>query len=92
MNFIAWLLALTLLITVLIQAVAFQQATVCRQKAWLKATELQTHTLLDDSKDHNHAVDIGCKVYVNSKHGIVAWRRLPNSKLHRFTLSMKGKI
>lgn len=92
MNFLAWFLALTIMVTVMIEAVVFQQATVCRQKAWLKGTELQTGSLLYRPKDYAQAVDPGCKLHVTRKHQKVTWRRLPNLGNHEFILPLRGKI
>lgn len=92
MNLIAWPLALTLMVTVMIEAVTFHQATVCRQKAWLKSTELQTSTLLYRPKEHALLVDPDCQVYVVLKHKNVTWRRLPNLSSHAFNLPLSGKI
>ena len=92
MNLIAWCLALALMVTVMIEAVAFQQATVCRQKAWLKGTELQTSTLLYRPKVQAQAFDLGCKLYLKRHHKKVTWRRLPNVKQHHFSLALEGKI
>jgi len=92
MNFLAWLLALTLLVTVMIKAVAFHQATVCRQKAWLKGTELQTGTLLYHPKDFAQSGDRACRLYVVRKKQKVSWKRLPNLRTNAFNLALEGKI
>lgn len=92
MNFLAWALAFTLMVIVMIEAVVFHQATVCRQKAWLKSTELQTSTLLYRPKEHAQLVDPGCQVYVVLKNKKVSWRRLPNLSRHAFNLPLSGKI
>jgi hypothetical protein len=92
MNLLAWLLALTLMVIVMVEAVAFHQATVCRQKAWLKSTELQTSTLLHRPKDFAQSIDTKCKLYVVLKQKRVSWRRLPNLSKHSFNLPLSGKI
>jgi hypothetical protein len=92
LNLIAWVLALSLMVTVMIEAVVFHQATVCRQKAWLMGVELQTATLLHHPKEHSLGVDDGCKLYVVRKHNRISWKRLPNLKTHEFVLPLKGKL
>ncbi|MBA2404248.1 MAG: hypothetical protein H0V66_05715 [Bdellovibrionales bacterium] len=92
MNFLAWLLALTIMVTVMIKAVDFHNASICRQKAWLKGTELQTGTLLYRPKDFAQSGDIGCKLYVVRRKQKVSWRLLPNLKQHAFNLPLTGKI
>ena len=92
MNILAWLLALTMLVILMTQAVAFHQATVCRQKAWLKGVELSTMTLLDQPKDHDHAVIPSCRIYVSRSGQKVSWKRLPSLKSHQFKLPLKGAI
>jgi len=80
------------MVTVMIEAVAFHQATVCRQKAWLTGVELQTGTLLHHPKDHSFRMDAGCKLHVSRKNNRVSWKRLPNLKTHEFILPLKGKL
>lgn len=92
MNLLVWPLALTLMVTVMVEAVAFHQATVCRQKAWLKGTELQTSTLLYRPKDYARSMDTSCKLYVVLKHKRVSWHRLPNLNSHSFNLPLRGKL
>ena len=92
MNLIAWLLALSLMLTVMMEAVVFHQATVCRQKAWLKSTELMTRTLLNKPKGHAHAVDWACKLTVRLEQKKVTWRRLPKLNTHQFQLPLKGHL
>ena len=92
MNLIAWLLALTLMVTVMMEAVIFHQVTVCRQKAWLKSTELMTRTLLTNPKNYAHAVDFACKLIVHLEQKKVTWRRLPQLTTHQFQLPLKGHL
>ena len=92
MNFIAWAMALTLMVTFMFKAVAFQRATVCRQKAWLKGTELETAALLHQPKDHAHSIDLKCNLYVTRKFHKISWRRLPNLKAHQFELPLRGML
>jgi len=92
MNLIAWLLALSLMVTVMLQAVVFHQATVCRQKAWLKSTELMTRTLLTKPEGRTHAGDLACKLTVRLEQKKVTWRRLPQLKTHQFQLPLKGHL
>ncbi len=92
MNLIAWLLALSLLVTVMREAVVFHQATVCRQKAWLKSTELMTRTLLTKPKANAQSVDFTCKLAVSLNKKIVTWRRMPYLKTHQFQLPLKGHL
>ena len=92
MNILAWLLALAMLVILMTQAVAFHQATVCRQGAWLKGVELSTMTLLDQPKERDQAIIPSCRVYVTRKGQNVSWRRLPSLKSHQFKLPLKGAM
>lgn len=92
MNFLAWLLGLSLLLVLSLGAVDFFKASVCRQKAWLKGSELQTRTLLHNPPASDQAVDISCKLYVIRKNKTITWQRLPNLKKHLFNLPLKGKL
>lgn len=92
MNFLAWLLGLTLLLSLSMGAVEFFRASVCRQKAWLKGSELKTRTLLHRPPKSDFAVDPGCRLYVTRKDQSISWQRLPNTKKHQFNLPLKGRL
>jgi len=92
MNLIAWLLSLTLMVILMVETVAFYQATVCRQKAWLKGTELITRNLLDRPLDYEQRADLVCKIYVTRIKKTVTWQRLPNPKKHQFRVDLMGKL
>lgn len=92
MNFLAWLLGLTLLLSLSMGAVEFFRASVCRQKGWLKGSELKTRTLLHHPPATDFAVDPGCRLYVTRKDKTISWQRLPNIKKHQFNLPLKGKL
>lgn len=92
MNFLAWIVALSALISVLIQSVAFHRATVCRQKAWLKSTELLTRTLLTEERPFEKDGDLSCKLYLVRRQAQVTWQLLPSLKRHSFTLDVQGKL
>jgi hypothetical protein len=92
MNLLAWVLALSLMVSLMVESVVFYQATVCRQKAWLKGTELITRTLLHSPLSYEQRVDISCKLYASRTNKRVTWHRLPNLKKHEFRLDLKGKL
>jgi hypothetical protein len=48
MNISAWLLVISLMVTLLHQGNTFHRSLVCRQKAWLKSTEDITRFLLSE--------------------------------------------
>jgi hypothetical protein len=92
MNFLAWILCLTILIVLMIQAVSFHRATVCRQEAWLKSTELATYALLSNPKSQDRALHLGCKLQVYRKETHITWQVLPSYRKHKFSLSLDGSL
>jgi len=91
-NFLAWCLSLTILVVLSFEGTTFYKATVCRQKAWLKGTELQTRTLLHNPTSFAFAIDVSCRLRVVRKNKTITWQRLPQMRKHSFELSLRGKI
>lgn len=92
MSFIAWLVAISTLITLMIQAVAFHKATVCRQEAWLKSTELKTRALLSHPSPHERDWHLGCRIHLLRNQEKVTWQRLPSLSKHDFPLDLTGEL
>jgi hypothetical protein len=92
MKFIPWLLALSVLIILTIEAVALHKATVCRQKAWLKTTELMTRLLLSNPPENDRTVDLNCRIMASRHQKTITWQRLPNLKKHPFSVDLKGRL
>lgn len=92
MNIIAWLLSLSLLIILMVEAVAFHRATVCRQKAWLKSTELLTRSKLTNAPEKDWDGDLHCKLLIKREKEIITWRRLPFSQEINFPIFLKGSL
>lgn len=92
MNFLAWALALSTLVILLMKAVSFQQATVCRQQAWLEASVLKTRSLLSETSEHEQLVNKNCRLLVRRTKRKVAWQRFPSWQQHEFNLSLEGKL
>ena len=92
MNLIAWLIALSTLITLMVQAVSFHKATVCRQEAWLKSTELRTRALLFKPSPHERDWHLNCRIHLLRNQDEVTWQRLPSLSRHQFTLDLEGEL
>jgi hypothetical protein len=92
MNIISWLLALSIMILLMVEAVAFQRVTICRQEAWRKSVELKTRTLLTESKPYARDWHLGCRIYLERNQDEIIWQRLPNLKRHSFSLTLMGKL
>ncbi len=92
MNLIAWLLAISTLITLMIKAVSFQKATVCRQEAWLKSTELKTRSLLYQPASHERDWHLNCRIHLLRNHDQITWQRLPHLKKHEFQIDLDGAL
>ena len=91
MNLLSWLLSLTLLLVALMESVDFFSATICRQKAWLISTELQTRSLLDSSAPTETAFNQNCRLQV-IRNASVSWHRIGAQGKHAFHLPLKGKL
>lgn len=92
MNILAWLLGLSILLSLMVQAVSFQKATACRQKAWLKGTELLTAATLTEAPTTQTTWIPRCRIQVNKNSQSVSWVRYPDLKRHQLRLKLKGKL
>jgi len=92
MNLLSYLLALSILVLLMIEAVAFHKATVCRQEAWLKGTELITKTLLSKGSPSENSFLPGCKIHLIQRDKSVYWQNLMNLKKHPLVLNLKGNL
>jgi len=92
MNLLAWIISLSILILLMTEAVDFHKATLCRQKAWLKSTELVTGRLLHNTPEQEQAFHPGCKISFFRNKEMVSWRRLPTPKSHQFQLKLDGRL
>jgi hypothetical protein len=92
MNILAWLMSLSFLIYLMIQAVDFHKSTVCRQEAWLKSVELKTHSLLYQPKPYERDWHLGCRIHLYRSQESISWQRLPNLKKHDFILPLNGAL
>jgi hypothetical protein len=92
MNFLSWLLALSVIIALMIQAVAFHKATVCRQEAWLKSTEMRTRALLHNPRLKDRDWHVGCRLLVVRDQEEITWRKLPSLIKYSFSLELKGHL
>lgn len=92
MNFLSWLLSLSVFVALLIQAVAFHRTTVCRQEAWLKSTEMKTRTLLHNPDTKDRDWHLSCRLLIVRNNDEITWKKLPSLKKHTFSLELKGRL
>ena len=92
MNILAWMLSLSILIYLLAQAVVFHKATVCRQEAWLKGTEMRTRALLSNAPKEDKDWHLGCKLLFKREKSAITWKKLPFLEERDFTLDLEGKL
>jgi hypothetical protein len=92
MSWISWLIGFGLITSLTAQAVRFHRATVCRQEAWLKSTELRTSALLDHARKTQKAFHTGCHTSFYRYADIITWRKWNESKKKIFELDLKGKL
>ncbi len=92
MNLLATLLGLSLLILAMAQAVDLHRSAVCRQRAWLSATELLTRSTLTDAPVTDSKADLPCQLRVKRMGPSISWTRAPGLRRHHFELALKGKL
>jgi hypothetical protein len=92
MNLIAWLLGISLLLFIVGQAVEFHHATVCRQEAWLKGTELITRSLLTKARHRERTWHASCKLQFVRLKQDVTWQKIPSLKKHYLQLALEGEL
>jgi hypothetical protein len=92
MTFLSWLLAITVLIGLMVQTVAFHKSTVCRQEAWLRGTEMLTRALLTSPRVLERNWHLSCRIHLTRHNNLVKWQRLPHLKSHSFELDLKGSL
>ena len=76
----------------LIEAVAFHRATVCRQEAWLKGTELRTEALLYPAKKEDKGFHASCRFLFLRTGEEITWQKIPSLEKRNFKLSLDGKL
>ena len=92
MKILPSLLALSVLILLMLEAVAFHKATVCRQEAWLKSMELKTRSLLSEVKPYERLWHLNCRIHLLRNGDQVTWQRLPQLKKNHFQLDLRGSL
>ena len=92
MNFLSWLLSLSLMIYLLMEGVVFHKATICRQEAWLEAFNLTVKTTLSTKTTPTQYIDPGCRLHVVQTNGKVFWQRFPSLKRQTLDLKLKGHL
>lgn len=92
MKLVSTLLCLSLLIFTFIEAVALHRATVCRQKAWLRSTELLTASTLNSAASSQSSLDVACQISVNIEGRSVSWRKARTLKKNAFEVDLKGYL
>ena len=92
MNILSWILTLSLLVFCFIEAVALHRATVCRQQAWLRSTELITGATLTDQSRSQSSYLIDCQIVVSLNEESVSWRNLKTLKKNIVEVDLKGSL
>jgi hypothetical protein len=92
MNWLTWIIGLSLFITLTVQAVSFHRALICRQEAWLKSTELRTRALLSKAPSIEKAVHLSCKTSFLRREEMITWQRWEEPGQKIFRMDLKGKL
>lgn len=92
MKLLSWILAISVMMTLMMEAVAFHKATVCRQKTWLKSTENITHSLLSKSPKSKKEWVKNCHTLISRTEKTITWQRYPKFKKNHFSINLKGQL
>lgn len=92
MNLLAWLLSLTMTLLLLMEAVNFHTASICRQKAWAKSFESLTRSLFPKAQDKELRYLAKCNILITKDQKKVHWKKPLSLKSHIFELDLKGKL
>lgn len=92
MKLFAWALSLALFITMMVEAVAFHKATVCRQEAWKESLVIKTRSLLEGATPFERGYLLDCRTHIVRSHDDIYWQRLPTLKRHQFLLRLQGLL
>ena len=92
MIYLNYLLGLSIIVGVLVEATMMYRTTSCRQKAWLWATELSTKKLINQDSTISYRKIHNCKVTFLRKGTIHAWKMDDKNKLVPFEIDLKGKL
>lgn len=88
---LAWLMAITFLVLLVVEAVDFHRNTVCRQIAWKESVILATRATLSTAKESDWGWHGGCRLKINRVAKSIHWQRLPKGK-HSFLLDLSGQL
>jgi hypothetical protein len=92
MNLLSVVLSLSLLVFSFTEAVALHRATVCRQKAWLRSTELLTAATLVREFKNETSLNVACQTAVNIDGRTISWLNTKTFKKHLFEVDLKGNL
>lgn len=92
MNSLSWILAFSVLVLLMAEAVNFHKATICRQEAWLKSTEMKTRSLLSNPPERDQDWHFRCRLHIRRTKEEISWQRLPSPTRHPFPLPLKGEL
>jgi hypothetical protein len=89
MSFVSWIMALSFLLSVMVESIRFHKATVCRQEAWLMSFILISRDLIPQLS-HEQRFHQGCHFWVTRHKHAVFWG--DQKKRHQFKLKLQGKL
>lgn len=92
MNLLAWLLSLTVTFLLLMEAVNFHTASICRQKAWAQSFESLTRGLFPKAKEKELRYIASCNLLITKEQMKVFWKKPLSFKKHAFEINLKGKL
>lgn len=93
MNILSWLMGLSLMLFLFMEATLLHKSTVCRQKAWLLSTELLTSATLNAAPEGDKRWNINCKLMARRKKKEINWWRLKSiNQQNKFEFDLPGAI
>lgn len=92
MNFLSWIIALSVLIFLMVKVIAAHKASVCRQEAWLKSTEFLTRSFLSRKELSERQWHLSCGLKVTRKGHEIFWQKLPSLEVRKFPHSFEGSL
>lgn len=92
MKILSWIIAISIIVLLIIEAVAFHKATVCRQNTWLKSTENITHSLLSNSPKSSKEWVRNCNILIFRSEKKIIWHNFSKIKKNHFEINLKGHL
>jgi hypothetical protein len=92
MNYISWIMGLSLLTILVFKGIEFHRALVCRQEAWQTSLVLLSRSLFQEAPVRERAFHTSCRLSFSRDQNRVVWQKVPSFKRNVFYLSLQGTL